>query len=751
MDLFTQKSKLFWSYITFFVIVFSMLVIPISVKANTVTTTENGFTSSNYLDQSYNTWGTPLNSYLVENSDGTISRIENTNNNILIETYNSDYKLQSSTNVAMELTLFGGYFSGVTYNYLVFGQENKNEDNSVEVYRIVQYTKDWQRVGSAGLYGANTYIPFAAGSCRMCEYNGMLYVRTCHTMYTTSDGLHHQANVTISYNESNQTITDSYTRIMNVGYGYVSHSFNQFIKTTGSTLVAVDHGDAYPRSIVLLKYANAAGNNTFTGKCDNINLYSFPGSVGENHTGASVGGFEVSPSNYMVAFNSINQDANYSINNVRNVYVSSVPLNNFSSTAVMNTKITNFTEDGLYTASTPQFVKIPNNQYMMLWDLGSRTSTTTDFSYNGTVQYVILNADATLASSIMSIHGSLSDCQPIVYKNKVVWYTTDNSCPVFYALKTDGTAEDRATVGSTYVVHNITYMVTASSDTNSTVQVIGIQPSLTSVAIPSTIIIDAYSFDVTSIADSAMAGCNQLTKVTIPSNITAIGANVLSGCNALQKVINHSTSPISLPILSKDGYKFLGWKSSTDGSVFISSIASGTANVSFTSTKYTATFNSNGGSVVKSQSVFKGDCVTEPSAPTYKGYTFSGWYTSKTGNTKWDFIHNSVTKNITLYAHWKKNATIAVGKVKIKSAKRTSKTKIKIKWSSVKNATKYQVVYSTSKTFASNVKKVTTSSTSLTLKNLKKKTYYIKIRAYRVKSSRKTYGSYSAKKTVKKK
>lgn len=40
-------------------------------------------------------------------------------------------------------------------------------------------------------------------------------------------------------------ITDKFTGIMNKDYGYISHSFNQFIKTENNHIIAVDHGDAY--------------------------------------------------------------------------------------------------------------------------------------------------------------------------------------------------------------------------------------------------------------------------------------------------------------------------------------------------------------------------------------------------------------------------------------------------------------------------------------------------------------------------
>lgn len=67
---------------------------------------------------------------------------------------------------------------------------------------------------------------------------------------------------------------------------------------------------------------------------------------------------------------------------------------------------------------------------------------------------------------------------------------------------------------------------------------------------------------------------------------------------------------------------------------------------------YTVSYNSNGGSAVSSESVVAGEKATEPSAPTKDGYTFSGWYTSDTLTTAWDFSTDTVNSNIILYAKW---------------------------------------------------------------------------------------------------
>ena len=68
---------------------------------------------------------------------------------------------------------------------------------------------------------------------------------------------------------------------------------------------------------------------------------------------------------------------------------------------------------------------------------------------------------------------------------------------------------------------------------------------------------------------------------------------------------------------------------------------------------YTVTFDTDGGSAIDAQKVAYGGKATAPEAPTRSGYTFDGWYL---GNTKYDF-NTTVTKNITLTAHWTRNSS----------------------------------------------------------------------------------------------
>ena len=74
--------------------------------------------------------------------------------------------------------------------------------------------------------------------------------------------------------------------------------------------------------------------------------------------------------------------------------------------------------------------------------------------------------------------------------------------------------------------------------------------------------------------------------------------------------------------------------------------ASGTATV-----YYTVAFNSNGGSVVPTQTVVSGAKATEPADPTKDTYTFGGWYTEAALTNLYDF-DTVVTSHLILYAKW---------------------------------------------------------------------------------------------------
>ena len=383
------------------------------------------YSGSNVNAQDYVQWSDTVKSYLTVCDNGNYMRVQSgaIKGKLLVEYYSSDFEPLSTKLIDNELPIFGAFYDSGNNYYVLSGQENPKQNDSLEVFRITKYDKNWNKIKSCGLYGANTTVPFDAGSARMTHSGDHLLVRTCHEMYKSSDGNNHQANVTIEVDMPSMTITDSYTGIMNVDYGYVSHSFNQFIKTDGTHIVALDHGDAHPRSAVLVKYNSDFTTGKFFpsyfDKVSNIDVVTYPEyTAGHyNYTGAAIGGFDVSSSSYIVAQSTVDLDY-INTSKTRNVYVSAVSKD--LSINKLN-KITSYAE-GTDSASAPQLVKINDNSFLLLWSRDTKVSC------------VKLNADGTVNGSIHTFESSLSDCQPVIKNGRAVWYVYDKNNVTFNSL-----------------------------------------------------------------------------------------------------------------------------------------------------------------------------------------------------------------------------------------------------------------------------------------------------------------------------
>ena len=388
--------------------------------------------------QTYDRWSKVINSYLFADGEGYLRVQGNAiSGKLLAEYYSADFTLQKSVAVNLDLPIFGGFYSAGDSYYVLTGQNNKSENNSTEVFRITKYDKNWKRLGSSGLYGANTTKPFDAGTARFTQSGKYLLVRTSHEMYTTDDGINHQSNVTIQFDMDAMKITDSFSDIMNTGYGYVSHSFNQFIRTDGTSIVAADHGDASPRSAVLTKYNTDFTKGTFVPdyytKCSVVDMLTYPEHQSNyNITGGSMGGFEVTSSDYITAMNSVDQ-SDITNNTTRNIFVARVS-KDLSTKNV--TQLTNYAE-GTETASTPQLVKINDDELMLLW------------TREGKVNYAELGADGAVTSDIYSFEGELSDCQPIAANGKVSWYIWNDGDITFNSIDLSDISKH-----STKIIHN---------------------------------------------------------------------------------------------------------------------------------------------------------------------------------------------------------------------------------------------------------------------------------------------------------
>lgn len=405
----------------------------------TISTNINGH---NYSDFE----GSDIRSYLFQNDDNTFVRVEYIgDNNVCVESYTSDYQFISKKIIKMELPKFGGFYAGKDFYFLAFGERNPNSDDTQEILRIVKYDKKWNRKGSVSLYGANTLDPFKNGSLRMVECDDILYVRTCHQMYNT-----HQANISLTIRISTMEIQQQLTGVYNLGWnGYVSHSFNQYVLIDDdNTLLTVDHGDAYPRSVVMVKYNKKAPDANAFGGNRAISVLPMGGSGA--YTGVSVGAFEASDTAYLTAGNSVDQKANpYSTGTIRNIFVTSTQKDNFSVAGTTEHWITNhkyieYTDDkgnpqkvAEAVVTTPHLVKLNGNELMLLWSETVAVMEDNKPVKSAIQKSILLNGNGEPISGIYSFNKPLSDCKPLVVNGNVLWYYTNKSGPVFCTLNPD--------------------------------------------------------------------------------------------------------------------------------------------------------------------------------------------------------------------------------------------------------------------------------------------------------------------------
>lgn len=399
--------------------------------------------SDNALDNCYDFTAKVVKSHLYVNASGGLTRVEAlTNKEIVVEDYSPSFALLSQRKIPGELEYYGGFFAGQSCNFFIFGQQNLSESDSVEVVRVVKYDKSWNRLGQASISGINTQRAFASGSVRCAESGGMLYIHTSHTMYKSSDGLNHQANMNIAVRQSDMQVTETDCGVG--GYNnYVSHSFNQFIMADSlGNLLTLNQGDAYPRALVIHKLPATAGSESM--RCTpsnppaNVQTERLDGNDGENQTNVWPGGLVETSSGYLMAYAQCKAEGDRIVLPLTQMKLAYISKADFRNGAAFQIRQLTANEKTSKVEGTPFLVPTGLSGGWILWN--SVSNPAPDYiEVNEGLRYAAYSAGGAVGPvQKLNKAAPLSDCQPIYYNGKVVWYTTENSAPVFYCLDASG-------------------------------------------------------------------------------------------------------------------------------------------------------------------------------------------------------------------------------------------------------------------------------------------------------------------------
>lgn len=721
------------------------------------------------------TIGLRSKSQLVAVSSGYM-RVFYDGKKIGIEYYDNNFNIQSKKSLAMELSIWGGFYAGSDAYYLVEGQNNTDESNTAEVIRVIKYDKNWKKKGTAkiagnpNLFGGEVRYPFDYGCVEMTEYNGTLYIVTGHEGYVDPEyNQGHQGFLMVAVDEASMTgeIVDS----------DLWHSFAQYIACKDSNLYVLEQSEGS-------RYTKLSQYNAETLKSSSLAVLEYGGS----HTSAwaiscyaSVDGMALSSDNVLCLGTSIDQSKYDSVSSdtAHNIYLTVTSISDFSESATTVKWLTDYSGGGKCFLGT-KITKINDNRFMISWEEAdtSRTASISDGLSASILHYIFVDGKGNTVSKEFTAAAPISDCQPIVKGSKIVYYASNANMVDFYSIN----AETGAFSKKVYRVagENATWKLKSGVLTISGTGAISVDTEV-NYRYPVSSTSGWYSYSssdnswkpireevkkiviskgITKIPASAFEHFNNLTEVTIKSGLKSIGKEAFYSCNALSKI----TIPSSVTSIGKDflwtGYYWISDKSHVVKATIYApynSYAIKYAKKNSINYKIIATSISKAKvSGIKTKYVYSGKAqkpkvtVKLGSKTLKKGTDYTVSYTNniKTGKAtvKIKGIHNykgTITKTFNIIP---KKAVIS----KLTSPK--SKT-IRLTWKKDSQASGYQIQYAKNSKFTSGKKTITVAQKSKVSKTISKlskhKKYYVRIRTYKKISGKKCYGSWSKTMSVK--
>ncbi len=257
---------------------------------------------------------------------------------------------------------------------------------------------------------------------------------------------------------------------------------------------------------------------------------------------------------------------------------------------------------------------------------------------------------------------------------------------------------------------------------------------------------------VKSLGDYAFSGCEGLTYINLPKGLKTIGDSAFDGCFLLKSImIPDSVTSIGTEVFrlndigvriiiqcNKDSYA----RKYAENHLISFQLIGKTI-------RYEVKFHKNSSQAageMENQKLVYG-MVKNLTKNQFKrkGYTFMGWSTKKNGKGN-SYENKEPVQTLTdingatvhLYAKWLKNTK--VGKVKNVKLSNPARKLLGVSFSKVPGAKGYKIVYSTNRKFKKDKKTYTTKKiiNGITVRK-NKKTYYVKVRAFKKRAGKRIY------------
>ena len=154
----------------------------------------------------------------------------------------------------------------------------------------------------------------------------------------------------------------------------------------------------------------------------------------------------------------------------------------------------------------------------------------------------------------------------------------------------------------------------------------------------------------------------QSFSASVQVSAVSLALNANGGSGSTQAVKGAVGAKVTVPVntFSRTGHTFTGWNTKANGTgtaykpgaQYTLGFSDATLYAQWELNTYTVQFDGNGASTsVGPVKVQHGKTIAQPQTPTNIGRAFAGWYTARTGGSRFDF-KTPVTGDMTLYARW---------------------------------------------------------------------------------------------------